>query len=497
MTKRTSSRWPDGPSTAGQNQLPDVTNPPLPGWAGMPAPAMRQLPRPPPWAAAYFILSAACLALGIYCGRPDGPVIILLAVLAAGLGALATWRERLAAARIDGLKRQLDTVFGRAGISLWLEDWTPVSEALMLLLNAGVRDMQAYFTMHPAAARELRHKVIIKDVNDFTVEMMGAPNKSVFIGSLDRILPDTDQTFIEWLIAFARGDRFYRSETHITRPDGSHIDCLFTAALPTDTEGFKNILVSCLDITAYKHNQEKLVQAETEIARVSRITTIGALTASIAHEINSPLAAIVSNAEAALRWFKRPVPDLGEAEAAITRVVMDSIRVREVVARTRSFLSNSPRQMDLVDLTDVVRQSIVLIDRELRALNVSLHFDADDQLPPILADPVHIQQVMVNLMINGAQAMAGVSGPRDLTVTIRRENKNLRVAVRDIGHGIDAASHAKIFEPFFSTKPNGVGMGLAICKNCVESHGGKLSVASAPDAGSCFSFTLPLVADSK
>jgi signal transduction histidine kinase len=447
-----------------------------------------------PWAAGLLAIaafsSAACLVafFADHAGLSEAPGVLLFSLLAL----VAARRESLAASRAREQQRKLDTVFEKAGISLWLEDWTAVADALRTLIRSGVRDMRAHFTAHPEQARVLRRAVIIKEVNAYSVEMMGAPDKSVFLGPLDRILPDTDQTFIEWLVAFERGDRMYHSETHITRPDGRHLDVLFTAALPRTSEEFANILVSAWDITEHKRNQEKLMQAETEIARVTRITTIGALTASIAHELNSPLAAIVSNAEAALRWLRRPSPDMPEAEAAIGRVVADSIRVREVVARTRSFLSNSPNRAILADLAEIVRQSIVIIDRELRAHRVSLHFDADDALPQVAVDEVQVQQVMVNLMINGAQAMSETDGPRDLTVTIRHEPGQLRVAVRDIGRGMEPANLARVFNPFFSTRPNGMGMGLTICKNCIEAHGGKLSVTSEPGKGSVFSFTLPL-----
>jgi signal transduction histidine kinase len=475
-------------------QLLDQSGIAVPDWVNIP-PRRITNTRHSPWASAF--LAVATLSAGGYLlalllygrGLSEAPGVLLFSLLAL----IASQRERLAASHAVEQQRRLDTVFEKAGISLWLEDWTPVAEALRALIQSGVRDMRAHFTAHPEQARGLRHAVIIKDVNAHSVEMMGAAGKFVFLGPLDRILPDTDQTFIEWLVAFERGDRLYYSETHITRPDGRDLDVLFTASLPSTFEEFSNILVSAWDITEHKRNREKLMHAETEIARVARITTIGALTASIAHELNSPLAAIVSNAEAASRWLRRPTPDMAEAEAAIEHVVADSIRAREVVARTRSFLSNAPNRTVLADVAEVVRQSIVIIDRELRAHRVSLHFDADDALPAVAVDTVQIQQVMVNLMINGAQAMADTDGPRDLTVTIRRESGQLRVAICDVGRGMTKENLARIFDPFFSTRPNGMGMGLTICKNCVEAHGGKLSVESELEKGSLISFSLPLV----
>jgi hypothetical protein len=158
--------------------------------------------------------------------------LVLLGLIAAAGYALRRHRRR---SRSEAAWR--DALFERSGISLWREDWTPVGKAIMVLKKGGVHDIQAYFAAHPEEARALRRQVMIKDVNAFTVEMMGARSKADFIGSLDRILPDSDQTFDQWLIAFGRGDAFYRSETHIVRPDGAHLGCLFTAALPSSLEG--------------------------------------------------------------------------------------------------------------------------------------------------------------------------------------------------------------------------------------------------------------------
>ena len=332
---------------------------------------------------------------------------------------------------------------------------------------------------------------MIKDVNAFTLEMMGATRKDAFIGPLDRILPDTDETFMQWLLAIANGERFYRSEAHITRLDGSIIDTLFTAELPAEISGYSDIIVTAIDVSNYKEAQAKLVAAETEIARSSRATTLGALTASIAHEVNSPLAAVVTNAEACLRWLRRPTPNLPEAEAAIDCVVADATRARDVVARIRSFLVNSPRRTGPIDLVDTVRAAILLVERDLRAHNVSTHFDADEDLPMVLADPVQIQQVMVNLLINAAHAMDGMERPRDLTVILHLVENDLRVDVSDVGTGIEPERIARIFTPFHSTKSNGMGMGLAICRNCVEAHGGRIWATSVPAQGSTFHFTLP------
>ena len=254
---------------------------------------------------------------------------LALLVAASAIAVTMIWR------RADTLEQRLSAderwtalLFEQAGISLWREDWRAARDRVLALLEAGITDMERHFADDPQSLRDLRKQVIIKDVNQYAVEMMGAGSKADLVGPLDRILPDTDQTFLQWLVAFAGGDRYYRSETHIVRADGSEIDVLFTARIPTDADGFTDIVVSALDITGLKAAQQRLSELERELLRTSRITTMGALSASIAHEVNSPLAAIMSSAEASLRWLERTPPDYAEARAAVSAVIADARRVR-------------------------------------------------------------------------------------------------------------------------------------------------------------------------
>ena len=394
--------------------------------------------------------------------------------------------------RLDASERWNATLFERSGIALWREDWTAARDAVLKLLRSGVRDMQAHFASRPDELRAIRQAVTIKDMNQFALQRAGAASKADLIGSLDIILPDTDQTFVQWLVAFARGDALYRSETHLTGSDGEPVDTLFTAGLPIDMRGFEDILISDLDITDYKTTQARLAQAEVEVARAARVTTMGALSASIAHEVNSPLAAIMSHAEASLRWLERDTPDIAEAVAGLQGILDAAARARGVVERTRGFLSNAPARMEPQDIVRLIQEAVLLIDRELRSLGISIHYDVTEGLPRVAADAINIQQVLVNLVLNAAQAMSGREGPRDITIGARLDGARLRVEVTDKGPGIDAATMKAMFEPFFSTKVGGMGMGLAICRTCIAAHGGRLWATSSVGEGSTFHFDLPV-----
>lgn len=492
------TRWPGGSDGARPESLPDDASG-MPAWIAASGAAGRAGQRSWPTISIAFMGGLLCCALlmGFLFDPERRAASFLLGLLLAALAAIVPglWVMRQQArmrSRLEESERRFAEIFERSGLSIWDEDWSAVGEAILALKRRGIHDMRAHFTAHPEEARALRGRVFIRNVNAFTLPMMGASDKSVFIGPLDMILPNTDQTFIQWLIAFGRGDRFYRSETHIVRPDGTTLDVLFTASLPRDLAGFRCILVSCMDISDYKVAQEKLVRAETEIARAARVSTMGALTASIAHEVNSPLAAVVSNAHAALRWLDRDEPEIGEARDSVRGLLSDASHARQVIDRTRAFLSNSPSRAEAIDMIETVRGATLLIDRELRALGVSLHFDADAHVPAVLADAIQIQQVVVNLMMNGAQAMAGLEGPRDLTVTVRRADDGVRVRIVDCGTGIATEDIGRVFDPFYTTREEGMGMGLAICKNSIDAHGGHLTVQSVPGEGAAFECVLPL-----
>ncbi|WP_448659089.1 ATP-binding protein [Sphingomonas sp. CJ99] len=484
--------WPTDVDASGQGLDKD----------GIPLWAHRIGATPPPvrwtsgdWAlTAIVIILVLALALIVPVDLVSALAAVVLVFLSIGLAisGLVYHRRKVTALtrQLDEVRRWNDTLFNRTGIALWREDWSAARDEVLRLLRSGVRDMQAHYAAHPEQLRALRAKVIIKDVNEFAVMRSGARNKDDLIGSLDRILPDTDQTFVQWLIAFARGDSFYRSETHLTNSNGESVNTLFTAGLPVDLKGFEDILVSDLDITEYKATQARLAQAEIDLARAARAATMGALSASIAHEVNSPLAAIIANAEGCLRWLDREQPNLTEAVTGLRNVVESATRAKAVVERTRAYLSNSPAALTPCTIVDLIQEAILLAERELRVLGASVHIDARDGLPQVLADPVNIQQVLVNLILNAAQAMKDKRGPRDVTIAAWVDRDRIRVDVADKGPGIDPEAMKLIFDPFFSTREGGMGMGLSICRTCIGAHGGRLWASSSVGEGTTFHFDL-------
>jgi C4-dicarboxylate-specific signal transduction histidine kinase len=242
---------------------------------------------------------------------------------------------------------------------------------------------------------------------------------------------------------------------------------------------------------------EALQKVQTELAHVTRVMTLGELTASIAHEVNQPLAAIVTNGNACLRWLGGATPNLAEGRQAVERIIKDSYRASEVISRIRNLVKKTPPRNDWLDINDVILEVLALAQSEAGRNRVSLKQQLADNLPPVRGDRVQLQQVILNLIINGLEAIAKSNdGVRELSVSSGiDEANNVVVAVRDSGEGLEAANLERVFDAFFTTKPDGMGMGLAISRTIIESHGGRLWATANSPRGAVFQFTLPAGAE--
>jgi NO-binding membrane sensor protein with MHYT domain len=239
--------------------------------------------------------------------------------------------------------------------------------------------------------------------------------------------------------------------------------------------------------------EEALREAQAELAHVTRVMTLGELMASIAHEVNQPLAAVVTNAQACLRWLALETPHLDESRAAVERIVRDSNRASEVIQRIRALAKKSEPQMVALDINDVIREAISLERREMLSQRVSLRMELASALPPVLGDRVQLQQVVINLVMNAVEAMAPVTDrPRDILIRSQRDDANeVVVAVRDSGMGIDSENADRLFNAFFTTKASGMGMGLSISRSIIVAHRGRLWASPNADHGATFQFSLP------
>jgi C4-dicarboxylate-specific signal transduction histidine kinase len=257
---------------------------------------------------------------------------------------------------------------------------------------------------------------------------------------------------------------------------------------PGDVEA---ALVIQRDLTEHMRASEALRTAQGELARVSRISTLGEMTASIAHEISQPLAGIGLNASAGLRWLSGLAPDVAEARDALAQIHKDAKRATDVIDRIRALVRKSPIRMDQLSINEVILDIIALMRSELERNRFELRTRLAKDLPPIQGDRVQLQQVILNLIVNAMEAMHD-SEPRQLLIQSGiDETQTIVVSVADSGPGVDSANIDRIFNSFYTTKPAGIGMGLSICRSIIETHGGRLRARANAPRGAIFEFTLP------
>jgi PAS domain S-box-containing protein len=264
---------------------------------------------------------------------------------------------------------------------------------------------------------------------------------------------------------------------------------------PLETEEGTLVSGAVRDITERTRAEEALRQAKADLAHSNRVTTMGELTASLAHEIKQPIAAAITNANTCLRWLSRDQPDLEEVRAAASRIVQDGRRAGEIVNQVRLLFQKDTLKRELVDLNEIIREMLLLLHGEATKFAVLVRTELAADLPQVMGDRVQLQQVLMNLMMNSIDAMRDVDGTRELTIQSQRgENGQALISVSDTGVGLPPQQADQIFNAFFTTKPNGTGMGLRISLSIVESHGGRLWASENSPRGATFQFTLPATA---
>jgi PAS domain S-box-containing protein len=261
---------------------------------------------------------------------------------------------------------------------------------------------------------------------------------------------------------------------------------------PLETEDGALVSSAIRDITERKRAEHALQESQAALARVTRIAAMGELTASIAHEINQPLAAVATNASASLHWLAVQPPNLDEAREAASRAIQEANRASGVIERIRAFLQKEQPQLQPLDENEVIREVLLLAESELLRGGVTVKTELAADVPTVLGDRVQLQQVMLNLIMNGIDAMSTiVDRPRELVIRSAEHPDGVLIQVQDSGTGLDPEQADRIFEPFFTTKPQGIGVGLSISHSIIEAHGGRLWVTPGALHGAVFQFTLP------
>lgn len=443
-------------------------------------------------------IAAACMALtiaGYLIGHlhdtEEGPLLrCIVSVLAIAIAALLCVQIRTADDRLRSSEERYRNIFESSSVAIWEQDYGKAIELCLPHLQHGMPHLRAYLVQNEDFLRQCLLSLKTIDANGAARFLIGDLSQEHASASWAAArLPDSVEAFREILLACLDGKRSHTVGGAIRATDGFRREILVTATFPTDSSG--SVLISALDITAQATAEQALMQSAAELTRVSRIATLGALTASIGHEVNQPLAAVVTNGEAALRWLGRDLPDLEEVKICIEETVQEGRRAATIIQRLRSLSVKGEISTAAVDLNDIVTQVHAMSRRTFADHEISTALELEADLPAVSGDGVQLQQVTMNLVNNAVHAMRHSTTRQLRLKTFFDPKTGVGVTVHDTGAGITNDDVRRVFDPFFTTKTEGMGIGLSISKSIIDTHRGRIWAERNADVGSSFHFLIP------
>lgn len=387
-----------------------------------------------------------------------------------------------------------DETFRLAPIPILIEDWFGIRQWVDSVRASGVKDLDAYLDHYPEAVDMLRdryHRFV--DANDAALSLFDAESKQIFFGKAKKLLPASRRSNAQVLKAIFNGQSTCQGERTLTSLTGKTVPIVWRCSLPADPERYRRLHFYAFDITEYHENINRLESMRAEIARAGRIALVGQLAASITHEISQPLSATRTSVEAAQRWLNRDQPEVAEALTSIRDAARWARDTTDICHKLRSFMTHTPVQPKLHVAAEVVESAVFLIAPDADAKGIAVEIAVDSKLK-VFVDRVQLQQVLGNLLVNGIQAIDSmpVVGTRQLTITAQDDGNDAVIfKVSDTGRGISNQALESLFQPFTTSKPEGMGIGLSISKSIVEAHGGRIWVERGFDKGTTFCFSLP------
>jgi two-component system, LuxR family, sensor kinase FixL len=379
--------------------------------------------------------------------------------------------------------------------ALWQVDSRAAGEAFAYLRSQGVTNASigAYLDAHQELVEHACDTVLVTEVNQAAVTLFRGRNTAELVKPVRYLFAGTPDMARRVMTAHFQGRRSYAEQAKIRALDGEMRDVLFTVTYPTPDEQQETTFITIEDTTERLRTEAQLRQVQADYAHAARISTLGEMATSIAHEVQQPLAAIVTNGETSLRWLGRKDVNVAKLEQLATRIIESARNASEIIHRIRSMAQRrQPEQVEL-DLNDVVDDALHFIRHEIEFKSIKLSLNVPPKRPKILGDRIQLQQVVVNLLVNGMQAIVHADPPkRAISVAIESDEPNaIALSVRDSGPGIAPDHLARIFESFFTTKVDGMGIGLAVCHSIIAAHGGSIEALNHPGGGASFRFSLP------
>jgi two-component system sensor kinase FixL len=393
---------------------------------------------------------------------------------------------------LAGSELRYRTMFLATGVGILQMDFSGLKDAIEKLKSDGVRDIDQAQQLDPGLLRKIPKTVRLINANETALKMFNVAD----IRTLETMLPaiiaaDMDKSW-KFLAAIWDGSPSYEAEAVVNNAEGTQLTLLYNVAFPADRPALDMVLISIMDVTARRETENQLHAVRMALTHVARVATLGELTVSIAHEINQPLAAMITNGAAGLRWLKRAEPDLAKVQSSMESMVADAKRASEIIKNLRALSKKSSAIATHVNLNEVLEETVALVQREIDINRVNLQFALAADLPRVCGDRVQLQQVILNLVLNAIQAMSQSENIRNLLIESIADERAALVKIHDNGPGLTPETREKLFSPFYTTKPDGMGMGLSICRSIVNAHGGSLTANSLQGAGTTFEFTVPV-----
>jgi len=425
--------------------------------------------------------------------------VAIAAMVITSLLIIRNQRARLALikfnADLQSSEERYRTIFEQSRVALWERDYSQVRALLMKLREDGACDLRAHARSNPGFIADCIARIPTVAANAAALELLGDVDAEN-ISSMRRYIAQDDATFLELMVAIFNRENSFEGKGTIITSDGTTKLVLLTVGFPEDVANFNRVIVGMFDITEREMAQKALFEAQAELALASRAATVGALSASLAHELNQPLGALVVNAQTLQRWLDRDPPDLAAVSRSAERIVRDSQRASDIIQSARSMLSERTPVLELVSLADLVSDTQTLMENELAKNKIAFETSEAPRVPKVSAVRIELQQVLINLITNAIQAMAATPEElRRISVTIElAENQSVSVKVRDNGSGLSPEIVKNLFKPFCTTKETGLGMGLAICRGMLEARGSTLTAGNHTEGGALFQIIVPIEA---
>lgn len=450
-----------------------------------------------PWSVLCGVLTIVSYTLNHGFSADPSPVLRMGISLAANVvTTLLILRAKAMFATLRESKERYRAIFDSLAVGIWEHDFRPVQAAIDALRASGVEDLRRHIETHPDFVKETRRLVRITDVNETAVRLMKVKSRTDFFSHLHEFLPETDDSFADCILAIDERRPLFQAETRVTARDGEQLDIIVAIGFHANGR-LDRVPASIVNITGSRRMEAVIVQTRDQLERAQRAAALGQLSASIAHEINQPLSAIRSFADAACRWLRHDPPDVEEARNAMQHVVEAVQHADQVIRGVRKLTGKARPEVEQMALDVLLRDCAMLMQREVSNHKARMTLRLDAAKVHVAVDRVLIQQVMANIISNALQAMEETPECSRLIIVTSRianmgANTGVEVCISDTGPGWPSQDTGLAFEAFQTTKAQGMGLGLSISRSAIEAHQGTITIGTAPGGGASVTFTLPI-----